>query len=82
MMPRLTDWKNARRWGGRFAALTLCVALAGCGQEGAGSIKIENAQAVREKIDGNPAGKKPVSDKQAKALQAEEEAAKKHPKLR
>ena len=82
MTPRLTDWKNARRWGGRFAALTVSVALVGCGQEGAGTIKIENPQAVREKFEGGAAGKKPVSAKQAKALQAEEEAAKKHPKLR
>jgi hypothetical protein len=73
---------NAIRWGGGIAAGALSVALAGCSPEGAGSIKIENPEAVREKVVGGPADKKPATAKQAKALQIEEEAAKKHGKLR
>ena len=63
-------------------SVTLSVALAGCSPEGAGSIKIENPQAVRDKVAGPPVYKKPATEKQARALEAEEEAAKKHPKLR
>ena len=82
MMPSLFRLSNATRWGGGIAAVTLSVALAGCSPEGAGSIKIENPEAVRKKFEGNSAGKKPATEKQARALEAEEEAAKKHPKLR
>jgi len=73
---------NAIHWGGRLAVVTLSVALVGCSPEGTGSIKIEDPQAVRDKVAGGPAAKKPQNEKQAKALAAEEEAGKKHPKLR
>ena len=82
MMPCLFRLSNAIRWGGGVAAGALSVALAGCSPEGAGSIKIENPQAVRDKVAGNPADKKPATKKQAKALELEDEAAKKHGKLR
>jgi len=54
--------------------------LAGCGPEGAGTIKIDPD--VRAKVDGNAAnsGKK-VSAKQAQGKAIAEEAVKKHPKL-
>jgi hypothetical protein len=63
-------------------AIALAIAPAGCSPEGAGSIKIDNPQAVRSKFDGPAESKAPAGSKQAKALEAEEEAAKKHPKLR
>jgi hypothetical protein len=66
---------------GRVAAATLLVGLAGCDSPGAGTIKIENPEAARSKFAG-PAVPKAGSEKQAKAIEAEEEAAKKHPKLR
>jgi hypothetical protein len=66
---------------GRVAAATLLVGLAGCDSPGAGTIKIENPEAVRSRFTG-PAVSKAGSEKQAKAIAAEEEAAKKHPKLR
>ncbi len=55
--------------------------LAGCSPEGAGTIKIENPEAVREKFApvGKATGKE--TPKQAKAKELEEEAAKKHGKL-
>jgi hypothetical protein len=82
MMPRLFRLSNAIRWGGGIAAGALSVALAGCNPEGAGSIKIENPEAVREKVAGPPVDKKAATPKQAKALELEAEAAKKHGKLR
>ena len=83
MMPRLFRLSNASRWnGGGIAAVALSVALAGCSPEGAGSIKIENPEAVREKVAGPPVDKKAATAKQAKALELEAEAAKKHGKLR
>jgi hypothetical protein len=68
--------------GRRFAVLTLAVALAGCSPEGAGSIKIENPEAVRDKVAGGSAIRKPATPKEAKARELEDEAAKKHGKLR
>jgi hypothetical protein len=66
---------------GRVAAAILLVGLAGCDSPGAGTIKIENPEAVRSKFTG-PAAPKAESEKQSKAIEAEKEAAKKHPKLR
>jgi hypothetical protein len=82
MKLNLTGSTNVIRWGGRFALVTLAVALAGCSPEGTGSIKIADPQAVRDKFTGGAPTTKPANEKQAKALAAEEEAAKKHPKLR
>jgi hypothetical protein len=58
------------------------MALAGCGPEGAGTIKIGNPAEVRAKAEGDTASIKPATKKQAKAIEIEEEAAKKNPKLR
>jgi hypothetical protein len=69
-------------WIGRLAAVALSVALTGCSPEGTGSIKIENPQAIREKFEGKTDATKAKSAKQAKAVEVEEAAAKKHPKLR
>jgi hypothetical protein len=65
-----------------FAAMAFSAALPGCSPDGAGTIKIEDPGAVRAKFDASPAAGTAATEKQAKALQAEEEAAKKHPKLR
>jgi hypothetical protein len=70
------------RWFGAFAGAPLMMFVAGCTQDGAGSINIGNPQAVRAKAEGNVASKVPVSANQAAALKIEEEAAKKNPKLR
>jgi hypothetical protein len=62
--------------------VAMSLSLAGCGPEGAGSVKIENPQAIREKAGGggqNP--KKPTTAKQAKVQAIVDEAVKKHPKL-
>jgi hypothetical protein len=56
--------------------------LAGCAPEGAGTVKVGDPAAVRAKLEGGGASsKKPVSAKQAKALETEEAAKKKTPKL-
>ncbi len=57
--------------------------IAGCSPEGTGSIKIENAEAVRSKFapEGTDSGK-PLTTKQAAAKAAVEEAGKKNPKLK
>ena len=60
-------------------------AFAACGAEGEGTIKLDNPAAIRAKagggggVGGEASGKETA--KQAKAKSAEEEAAKKHPKL-
>ncbi len=64
-----------------LAVLPLAMILSGCGPEGAGSIKIEDPQAVRSKVEGGAASTKPLTAKQAKAKEIEAEAAKKNPKL-
>jgi hypothetical protein len=69
------------RWFGSLAAAPFAMLIAGCSQDGAGSIDIGDPQAVRAKAEGGLATKEPVSQKQAAALKAEEEAAKKNPKL-
>jgi hypothetical protein len=78
---RGSQWKCWVRWCGSLAAPPLAMLIAGCTQDGAGSINIGDPQAVRAKVQGGPATKQPVSPKQAAALKAEEEAAKKNPKL-
>ncbi len=82
MISRLIKSTSGTRRVGRFAAATLLFAMAGCSPEGTGTIKIEDPQAARDKVAGGSAAKKPESEKQAKALEVEEEATKKHPKLR
>jgi hypothetical protein len=71
-----------RGWFAGLAAAPLAMILAGCGPEGAGTIKVGNPTEVRAKLEGGGTPVKPRTAKQAKALQAEEEAAKKNPKLR
>lgn len=73
---------DAIRRGVLFAALTSSAALSGCSPEGSGTIKVENPQATRSKFGGDVAREKASTEKQAKALSIEEEAAKKNPKLR
>ena len=63
------------------AVVPLAMILSGCGPEGAGSIKIEDPQAVRATVEGGGASTKPMTAKEAKAKEAEAEAAKKNPKL-
>ena len=60
----------------------LAASGAGCSPEGAGSIKIENPEAVRAKVAGPATSSGNETPKQAKAKAQEEEAAKKNPKLR
>jgi hypothetical protein len=56
--------------------------LAGCAPEGTGTVKVGNPADVRGKLEADRASsKKPVSAKQAKALENEEAAKKKTPKL-
>jgi hypothetical protein len=79
---RGSQWKCWVRWFGSLAAPPLAMLIiAGCTQDGAGSIKVGDPQSVRARAEGNLASKKPVSPKQAAALKSEEEAAKKNPKL-
>ncbi len=73
--------RRANRALGGLAILSLVVTLEACSPEGAGTIKIENPEAVRAKAEGVGAVK-PKTAKQAKALEIEEAAAKKNPKLR
>jgi hypothetical protein len=74
--------RDVLKWSIRLAVVALAIAPAGCSPEGAGSIKIEDPQAVRAKGEGLESKMPPKSAKQAKAIQIEEEAAKKNPKLR
>jgi len=55
--------------------------LAGCGPEGAGTVDVGSPKDIRSKLDAGGASNKPLTAKQAKALQNEEAAAKKTPKL-
>jgi len=82
MKPILANSTDAIRWSGRLAVLMVAVTPAGCSPEGTGTIKVGDPQSVREKLESNSATKKPATEKQAKAVEAEAEAAKKHPKLR
>jgi hypothetical protein len=56
--------------------------LAGCGPEGAGTVKVGTPAEVRAKAEVGGGNIPAKTAKQAKALQLEEEAAKKNPKLR
>jgi hypothetical protein len=60
---------------------TLAAFGAGCSPEGAGSIKIENPEAVRAKVAGPATSSGKETPKEAKAKALEAEAAKKNPKL-
>ncbi len=68
------------RRSGRFAALSLV--LAGCSPEGVGTMDVSKPNEIQAKVAGGEASAKPKTEKQAKAVQIEEEAAKKNPKLR
>ena len=74
-------WKREFRWFSSLAAVPLAMLVTGCTQDGEGSIKVGDPQSLRAKAPGGLATKAPVSPKQAAALKAEEEAAKKNPKL-
>jgi hypothetical protein len=76
-------WSRRVRSIGMLITTTLALFAPGCTEEGAGSIHIADPQAVRAKGDGAATpSTKPATAKQAAALKAEEEAAKKNPKLR
>jgi hypothetical protein len=74
--------KLGRGWFAGLAAAPLSMILAGCAPEGAGTVKVGNPAEVRAKQEGGGTPAQPKTAKQAKALQVEEEAAKKNPKLR
>jgi hypothetical protein len=78
---RGSQWQFRVRWFASLAIAPLAMLIAGCTQDGAGSIKVGDPQAVRAKAEGDLSSKKPASKKQAAALKSEEEAAKKNPKL-
>jgi len=59
----------------------LATVLAGCGPEGAGTVKVGNPQDVRSKVEGDGTPKKRLTAKQAKVQGVVDEAIKKHPKL-
>lgn len=65
------------------AAVTVGVAigLAGCGSEGAGSIKIQPGARERLESPSGDQSTKPLTKKQAAAKENVEAAAKKNPKL-
>lgn len=67
---------------GWVAGLLLAATVTGCSPEGAGTIDVGKPEAVQAKAGGSEGIAKPKTDKQAKALQIEEEAVKKNPKLR
>jgi hypothetical protein len=68
------------RRSGCCAALSL--ALAGCSPQGAGTMDVSKPDEIQAKVAGGEAAAKPQTEKQAKAVQIEQEAAKKNPKLR
>jgi hypothetical protein len=57
------------------------IVLAGCGSDGAGSIKIEPGARERLESPSGAQSTKPLSKKQAAAKENVEAAAKKNPKL-
>jgi hypothetical protein len=74
--------KLGRGWFAGLAAAPMAMILGGCAPEGTGTIKVGNPADVRAKAEASEAApNKPVSAKQAKALQNEEAAKKKTPKL-
>jgi hypothetical protein len=59
--------------------IPLASAFSGCGQEGAGTIKIEDPNAARAKIGGGEVkSKKPLSPEAAKVKEQEQNAPNKH----
>ena len=72
---------NAGFVGSVHLRMPLAMLITGCTQDGGGSIKVGDPQSVRARAPGGLATKEPVSQKQAAALKAEDEAAKKNPKL-
>jgi hypothetical protein len=78
---RGSQWKCWVRWIGSLAAPPLAMLIAGCSPDGSGTIKVGDPQSVRARAEGGLTSKTPVSPKQAAALKAVEEAAKKNPKL-
>jgi hypothetical protein len=79
------DTHKRRFGGGWFAGLAtaaLVMFLAGCGPEGAGTVKVGNPADVRGQLEaGSAASNRRLSAKQVKALENEEAAKKKTPKL-
>ena len=82
MLISIRNARDAVERSGRLAAALLVMALSGCSPEGAGTLEVSKPEAVQSKGAGGEAAAKPKTQKQAKALQIEEEAAKKNPKLR
>ena len=80
MVNHLGKTRFGALWLGKCAAVPLAMLLVGCAPEGTGTIKVDS-QAVRAKAEG-AAASTPANQKQAAALKAEQEAAKKNPKLR
>jgi hypothetical protein len=81
MINDASQWKLGFPMFAVLAATPLALLVAGCNQDGTGSISVGDTKAVRAKADGGLTTKEPVSQKQAAALKSEAEAAKKHPKL-
>jgi hypothetical protein len=80
----LLQSRRPRRVVGWLALAPLVLALAGCGPEGAGTIKIEDSQKARARAEGAAASSTNVPAKDAKGAKVQktiEEAIKKHPKL-
>jgi hypothetical protein len=65
---------------GVLAAAPLAMVLAGCSAEGTGTISGKAKDAQTKSAEGE-ASIKPKTAKQAKALESQQEAAKKNPKL-
>jgi hypothetical protein len=62
--------------------VSLALGLAGCNPGGTGTVEVSKPGAIQAKEGSGGSTVKPASEKQAKALEVEEQAAKKHPKLR
>jgi hypothetical protein len=59
-------------------AAATCTLLVGCNPEGTGTVKV--SPSARSSIEPEPKSTKPLTSKQAKVKQLEEEAKKKDPK--
>lgn len=70
-----------RRLLGVSLPTVLLLGLIGCGSEGEGTIKVDAGARERALNPGGDAAAKPAKGKQAKAKEAEEDAAKKNKKL-
>jgi hypothetical protein len=62
-------------------SLAVPLILAGCNPEGTGTVDVGSPTDVRSKLPGAGASTKPLTPKQAKALQAEQKEPLKNPKL-